>query len=143
MLEPQALAERVRDHIALTAPASRHLGMVFGAVAPGQSEVSMRIEPHMLNGLGNCHGGMIATLADSAFAVACNNRNVATVASSFSIDFLLPGHLGDTLTARAVERNQGQRLGLYDVEVTNQNGDLIAIFRGHAYSLKGRTALPE
>ena len=65
MSDAQQLAERVRDHIARTAPASRHLEMVFGAVAPGQAEVSMRVQGHMLNGLGTCHGGMISTLADT------------------------------------------------------------------------------
>ena len=102
--------------------ASRGLGMQIVRVAPGEAELSMTVRPDMLNGHAICHGGFIFTLADSAFAFACNSANLTTVANGCSIEFLAPAQLGDVLTATARERAQVGRNGIYDVEVRNQRG---------------------
>jgi acyl-CoA thioesterase len=98
----------------------------------------MTVRRDMLNGHQTCHGGMIATLADSAFAFACNSYNELTVASGFSVDLLAPAREGDVLTATASEMSKAGRTGVYDVEVRNQRGERIAIFRGRSYTLKGK-----
>jgi acyl-CoA thioesterase len=117
--------------------ASSGLGMTLIAVAPGQSVVTMPITKAMVNGHGTCHGGYIFTLADSAFAFACNSYNQRTVAQHCSITFLAPGKLGDMLTARATELSRTGRSGIYDIMVSNQDGTTIAIFRGHCRTIKG------
>jgi len=117
--------------------ASRGLGMTLVEVSPGRSELRMEITAAMVNGHGSCHGGFIFTLADSAFAFACNSYNQRAVAQHCSITYLAPGKLGDVLTARGVEGSRQGRSGLYDIHVTNQNGALIAIFRGHSRTVKG------
>jgi acyl-CoA thioesterase len=91
----------------------------------------------MLNGHGTCHGGYIFTLADSAFAYACNSYNLTTVAAGCTIDYLAPGREGDVLTAIAQERSASGRTGVYDIEVINQRGEKIALFRGKSYRIKG------
>ena len=115
--------------------APQALGIRIDHVTSGSAVLSMTVRPNMVNGHGICHGGMIFTLADTAFAYACNSHNVATVAAAASIDFLAAGKLGDTLTAEAIEINLGRRSGLYDIKVTNQDGRLIAVFRGKSAGL--------
>jgi acyl-CoA thioesterase len=137
----QALAEQVRDTMIAKDAAAKGLGMVVTAVGPGTASVEMPVRPDMLNGFDICHGGLIATLADTAFAYACNASNHVTVASSFEIDLLAPAHAGDRLTARCAVVAQGPRMGLYDVEVQNQTGARIAVFRGRSYRLHGRAVL--
>lgn len=117
--------------------ASRKLGMEMRITAPGSAETRMKIGPTMVNGHDICHGGYIFTLADSAFAFACNSYDRVTVAASASIEFIAPARLGDELTARAREAHRGGRAGLYDIEVTNQDGKLIALFRGRSATLRG------
>jgi acyl-CoA thioesterase len=117
--------------------ASQGLGMVVERVAPGEAVLSMPIRPDMTNGHGICHGGFIFTLADSAFAFACNTYNQRTVAQQCAVTFLQPGLRGDTLTAHAVERNRSGRSGIYDVTVRNGQGDVIAEFRGHSRTIPG------
>ena len=97
----------------------------------------MTVRADMLNGHAICHGGFIFTLADSAFAFACNSYNLTTVASGCTIDFLAPAREGDVLTAVAHERSVSGRTGVYDIEVTNQHGETIALFRGKSYRIKG------
>ena len=121
--------------------AAKALGMQIVSTSLGASVVSMRVRQDMLNGLGGCHGGMIFSLADTAFAHACNSSNKPTVASGCTIDFLAPGKQGDILMARASERSRSGRTGIYDVEVFNQDEQLIAVFRGRSYQLKG-TVVP-
>ncbi|WP_373715862.1 hydroxyphenylacetyl-CoA thioesterase PaaI [Roseateles sp.] len=118
--------------------ASRMLGMQVVEIGPGHAVLTMTVRVDMLNGFAVCHGGLIATLADSAFAFACNSRNALTVASGFDIDILRSAKLGDLLTARAEEASLGGRTGLYDITVTNQRGELIAMFRGRSYRLGDR-----
>jgi acyl-CoA thioesterase len=117
--------------------ASQGLGMVVERVAPGEAVLSMPVRPDMTNGHGICHGGFIFTLADSAFAFACNTYNQRTVAQQCAVTFLQPGRRGDTLTAHAVERNRSGRSGIYDVTVRNGQGDIIAEFRGHSRTIAG------
>jgi acyl-CoA thioesterase len=97
----------------------------------------MTVRPDMLNGHAICHGGFIFTLADSAFAYACNSYNLSTVASGCAIDFVAPAREGDVLTARAAERSIAGRTGVYDIDVVNQRGETVALFRGKSYRIKG------
>jgi acyl-CoA thioesterase len=137
-VDPQALAEACRDAMWAQDHACQALGMVVAAVGPGTATVSMVVRTDMVNGHQICHGGLIATLADSAFAYACNAYNQVTVASGFAIELLAPAHLGDTLAARAQELSKGKRSGVYDIEVHNQNGLRVALFRGRSHTLAGR-----
>ena len=138
---PQQTAEAVREQMLACDAASRAMGMAVTAIAPGRSTVLMRVRDDMLNGHALCHGGFISTLADSAFAFACNSYGDLTVASGFSIDFMAPGRAGDTLSADCAEVSRAGRTGVYDVRVTNQHGALIAVFRGRSYTLKGKPAI--
>ncbi|MGB8328225.1 MAG: hydroxyphenylacetyl-CoA thioesterase PaaI [Steroidobacteraceae bacterium] len=133
----QELAERTaaalyeRDH------ASPALGIRIIEIAAGRARAAMRVRADMLNGHGVCHGGLIFTLADSAFAFACNSRNEATVAAGATIDFLAPAREGDELAAEAVELWRSHRSGLYEITVTNQRGERIALFRGRSHRTDG------
>ena len=97
----------------------------------------MTITPQMVNGHGTCHGGYIFTLADSAFAFACNGYNQRTVAQHTSLTFIRPGKQGDRLTATAEEQARGGRTGVYDITLTNQDGRKVALFRGRSYEVRG------
>ena len=134
----QATAERVCEGMFANDHASRALGMRVDAITPGAATVTMRVRDDMLNGHASCHGGLIASLADSAFAFACNSYDELTVASGFGIDFISPARLGDELTARCAEVSKTGRTGVYDTEVVNQRGERIAVFRGRSYTLKGQ-----
>ena len=136
--DAQATAEMVRDGMYPQDHATLALGMAVQAIGPGTAVMTMTVRRDMLNGHQTCHGGMIATLADSAFAFACNSYNELTVASGFSVDLLAPAREGDVLTATASEMSKAGRTGVYDVEVRNQRGERIAIFRGRSYTLKGK-----
>lgn len=136
--DAQHLAERVRDTMFATDKAAHSLGMEVSAISPGHASVTMTVREDMLNGFGTCQGGLIATLADMAFAYACNSYNELTVASGFDIDLLGPGRPGDQLTASARVVSQGSRMGVYDIDVTNQSGERIAVFRGRSYRMKGK-----
>lgn len=135
--DPHALAAAVAESMLARDSATRGLGMRLERVAPGEATMAMTVRPDMLNGHAICHGGFIFTLADSAFAFACNSGNLTTVANGCSIEFLAPAHLGDVLTATAKERAQVGRNGIYDVEVSNQEGVLVAHFRGKSTRIKG------
>ncbi|AWI79249.1 phenylacetic acid degradation protein PaaD [Parazoarcus communis] len=137
-LDPQALAERVRDGMFERDQAARGLGMTFTDVGPGRATMTMTVREDMLNGFRICHGGFITTLADTAFAYACNSGNEMTVASGISVDFMAPGRPGDVLSAEAREVSASGRTGVYDITVTNQTGELIAVMRGKSYRMKGR-----
>ena len=121
--------------------ASRRLGMRLTEIGPGRSRLTMTVREDMVNGHGSCHGGYLATLADSAFAVACNTYGEVTVAAGFDITFVAPARLGDELAAAATERIRYGRSGLYDVTVSRADGAVIAEFRGRSRSL-GRPHLP-
>jgi acyl-CoA thioesterase len=136
--DPQQLAQAVADGMYAKDPATQGLGMRIDAVAPGYAKLSMKVRGDMLNGHRTCHGGFIFALADSTFAFSCNSRNVATVASGCTIDYLAPAYEGDLLTAEGQERSLAGRTGVYDINVTNQEGRTIAIFRGRSYRIKGQ-----
>src|SRR5690554_3875998 len=136
--DPQALAELTARTMYEGDAASQALGAKVVSVAPGAASMRMTVRLDMLNGHKTCHGGFIFSLADSAFAFACNSRNAVTVASGCTIDFLAPAYEGDELTALARETALAGRTGLYDVEVVNQNGVRIAVFRGRSYRLRGQ-----
>ena len=136
-VDAQALAERVAQSMYARDTATRALGIRIAHVGPGSAELAMVVREDMLNGHAICHGGFIFTLADSAFAFACNSCNINTVASGCAIDFTAPAHSGDVLTARAHERQLAGRTGVYDVEVANQRGETVALFRGKSYRIKG------
>jgi len=138
---PQDLADYVREGLHRNDRASRALGMQIQAVGPGSATISMRVREDMLNGHDICHGGFMATLADSTFAFACNSYNELTVASGFTVDFLAPARLDDLLTASCVEVSRAGRTGVYDVQVCNQRGERVAVFRGRSYTLKGKPAV--
>jgi acyl-CoA thioesterase len=135
--EAQALAERVAASMWPRDTASQALGMRLVRIAPGRAELAMPVRADMLNGHAICHGGFIFTLADSAFAYACNSYNLITVASGCGIDFIAPAREGDVLTAVGHERSASGRTGIYDIEVVNQRGEKIALFRGKSYRIKG------
>ena len=116
---------------------SKWLGMKVEDVRPGYARLSMTVTPNMVNGHHLCHGGLIFTLADSTFAFACNSHNQRAVAAGGSIEFLAPAFLGDVLTAEGVEQALKGRTGVYDMKVTNQKNELIAVFRGKSATIKG------
>ncbi|MBL6749607.1 MAG: hydroxyphenylacetyl-CoA thioesterase PaaI [Nevskia sp.] len=140
MPDPQATAEAVAATMYAQDRASQWLGMKVDEVRPGYARLRMQVREEMLNGLRMCHGGIIFTLADSAFAFACNSHNVITVAAACQVDFLKPGRPGDWLVAEAVERVLGRGSGVYDVSVVNQDGETVALFRGKSHRLKGEVA---
>ena len=140
-MTPQELAEASAQAMWNDDSASQRLGMTLDHIAPGRATLSMTVTDAMSNGHGNCHGGYIFTLADSAFAFACNSYNQMVVAQHCSITYLTPGRIGDRLTATATETSRRGRSGIYDIRITNQDGDHVAEFRGHSRTIKG-THLP-
>lgn len=129
----QALAGASVEAMFRQDQASQALGMRIVEVRPGYAQVAMLVRPDMANGHGICHGGFIFTLADSAFAFACNSYGAATVAAGATIDFLRLAKVGDQLVAVAVERSRARRTGVYDVTVHNQNEEVVALFRGRSH----------
>ncbi len=140
-MTPQEIAEASARAMWNDDSASQRLGMTLDQIAPGRATLSMTITDAMSNGHGNCHGGYIFTLADSAFAFACNSYNQMAVAQHCSVTYLIPGRIGDRLTATATEVSRRGRSGIYDIRITNQDGDHVAEFRGHSRTVKG-THLP-
>ena len=139
--DAQRLAEATRDAMWAGDRASKSLGMQILAVGPGSATLSMTVRDDMVNGHDLCHGGLIATLADSAFAFACNAYNEVTVASGFDINLIAGARRGDVLTARCAEVHKSGRTGVYDVDVTNQRGERVAAFRGRSYTMKGKPVI--
>ena len=137
----QAIAEAVRDLMFADDAASRGLGMKVEAVGPGYSKLSMTVQPLMLNGFKTCHGGFIATLADSAFAFACNSHNEVTVAAGIVVDFLAPVYEGDALEAECHEVALTGRTGVYDITVRNQHGKTVVVMRGRSHTMKGKAVV--
>jgi acyl-CoA thioesterase len=143
MMDARQLARRVGETMYAADAASREfLQMELVACEPGRAVMRMTVREPMLNGHKICHGGLIFTLADSTFAFACNSRNKVTVAAGCSIEFLKPGQLGDVLTCEGVEQMLQGRHGIYDMRVTNQKGEVVAMFRGKSATIQG-TVIPE
>ena len=143
MSDPQSVAEASARAMYGQDRASQALGMRVLEVRPGYARLAMKVRDDMVNGHQLCHGGLIFTLADSAFAFACNTYDLVTVASAATVEFLLSARLGDELTAIAEERSRSKRSGIYDVTVSNQRGECVALFRGRSHQLGGSvTAAP-
>lgn len=134
-MTPDEIATRSAAAMWANDDASKSLGIVMESVTPGRAVLSLQVEKRHTNGHDICHGGYIFTLADSAFAFACNSYNQMAVAQQNSITFVAPGKLGDTLTAIATEVNRAKRSGVYDAIVTNQINETIALFRGNSRML--------
>lgn len=141
-MTPQELADACARKMWDDDRASQQLGMELTHIAPGEATIEMTLTERMTNGHGNAHGGFLFTLADSAFAFACNSYNQITVAQHCSITYIAPGTPGDRLTATARELSRKGRSGIYDIRITREDGTVIAEFRGHSRSL-GRPMLPE
>ncbi len=132
----------IAAHMWTTDHASRGLGMELLEVGAGTARMRMTVRAEMLNGFAICHGGFITTLADSAFAFACNSGNEVTVAAGLTVDFLKPVYEGDVLLAEAKEVWRSGRNGIYDMVVTDQEGRRVAFVRGRSARLHGRSVLP-
>ena len=140
-LSPDDIARACAEAMWNDDDASKGLGMEIVEIKPGQATLTMIVQPHMVNGQRIVRGGFIFTLADSAFAFACNSHNERAVAAQGSITFIQPGKLGDRLVATAREISRSGRSGIYDVRVT-ANDIVIAEFRGHSRTIGGAW-LPE
>lgn len=136
-MNPDELAKACAHSMWQNDSASQGLGMEIVEIKAGYSKLTMPVRADMTNGQKICHGGFMFTLADSAFAFACNGYNQFTVAQSCKIDFLAPSFEGDFLTAVASERYREGRSGIYDCTVTNQDGKVIAEMRGNSRTVKG------
>lgn len=137
-MTPQERASRAAQTMWASDTASQNMGMRIEEIAPGRAVLSMEVQPHHLNGHRICHGGFIFTLADSAFAFACNSYNRLTVAQENQITFLAPGQPGERLTATAQEQALAGRSGVYDVTVTGGDGRKVALMRGLSRTVKGQ-----
>ena len=138
--DAQALAELAGKTMWDRDPASQALGMKLSEIRPGYALMTMPVRNDMLNGHQTCHGGYIFMLADSAFAFACNSHNHNTVGAGCTIDYVAPGREGEMLVAEAVEQTLSGKTGVYDVKVSNQDGRLIALFRGKSHRVSGLVA---
>ena len=137
-LDPQTRAQKSAEALYATDTASKALGMKLENVGPGTATLSMVVTENMLNGHHIAHGGFIFTLADSAFAFACNSYNQVTLAQQNQITYVSPGQDGERLTAHAVEVTKQGRSGTYDVTVTGEDGRTIAIMRGLSRTISGQ-----
>ena len=137
-MQAQQLAQAVGEAMFAADSASREfMQMELLSCEPGGAVMRMAVREPMLNGHKICHGGLIFTLADSTFAFACNSYNKVAVAAGCSIEFLKPAQLGDVLTCEGVEQTLQGRHGIYDMKVSNQRGEVIAMFRGKSAQIAG------
>lgn len=127
------LAQKVVAHMMENDLFSQWLGIELLEIKEGYSKIKMTVRKEMINGFGIVHGGIAFALSDSAFAFACNNRNVLSVALDTSINFTKPVHVGDVLTAETKELHNGKSTGLYHITITNQNDHTVALFKGLCY----------
>ena len=142
-MDAHTLARRVGESMFAADVASKDtMGMELVSCEPGRAVLRMTVRELHLNGHRICHGGFIFTLADSTFAFACNSYNRVTVAAGCSIEFLRPGQLGDVLTCEGVEQTLSGRHGIYDRKVSNQRGEVVAMFRGKSAQIQG-AVIPE
>ncbi len=136
-MDDLAIAKQCRDTMYAADVAVRALDIKVEVTGAGCAEAELEIRAEMLNGHEVCHGGYLFTLADTAFAYACNSYNLVTFAAGASIEFLRPAKLGDQIVAVATERHRGGRTGIYDVVLSNQDGAEVAVFRGRSHSTRG------
>ncbi|MFK0310390.1 hydroxyphenylacetyl-CoA thioesterase PaaI [Pseudomonas sp. NPDC090233] len=140
---PDELAQACADAMFSRDQASQALGIRLLGASAGQARLSMPVRADMIQGHGTCHGGFLFALADSAFAFACNSYDEATVALGCSIDYVAPALRDDVLTVTATELSRKGRTGLYDVRIENQHGELIALFHGKSYKVRGTVIAQE
>ena len=140
---PEQLARACADAMFSRDLATQRLGIALLDAGPGSARLRMPVREDMIQGHGTCHGGFLFALADSAFAFACNSYDEATVAIGCSIDYVAPARLGDELTATASEQSRSGRTGNYDVRIENQHGQLIALFHGKSYKVRGTVLAQE
>jgi acyl-CoA thioesterase len=140
-MTPDELARATADAMYANDACSKALGIEIVDVRPGYARLRMAVRPDFLNGHQICHGGLMFTLADSAFAFACNSYNINAVAAGCSIEFLRPVQGGDILTAEAIEQTLSGRNGIYDIRVTNRANETVAMFRGKSAQIRG-TLIP-
>ena len=133
MDDNKELATKVVDHLIENDLFSKWLGIEVLGTSEGYSKIKMTVRKEMINGFGIVHGGIAFSLADSAFAFACNNRNNLSVALDTSIDFIKPVHVNDVLTAEVKEMHNGKSTGIYHIFITNQNKDTVALFKGTCF----------
>jgi acyl-CoA thioesterase len=126
---PQTVVAHMMQHDLF----SQWLGIELIEIKEGFSKIKMTVRAEMINGFGIVHGGIAFSLADSAFAFACNNRNNLSVALDTSINFLKPVMVGDTLIAEAEELHNGRSTGLYHIKIHNQHNELVALFKGNCF----------
>ena len=142
-MDEMAMAQQVGQVMIAKDRATREtVGMDLLSCTPGRATMRMLVQDKHLNGHQTCHGGFIFTLADSTFAFACNSHNHNAVAAACSIEFLKPAHLGDVLHTEGVEQVLSGRHGIYDVKVTNQRGETVALFRGKSAQIPGMVVNP-
>ena len=141
-LSTQQLADTVSKAMLAQDRVVQDLDIRLLSVGAGSATMTMTVQERMLNGFAICHGGYITILADTAFAYACNSYNDVAVASSLGIEFIAAVQGGDVLTAVASEISLAGRTGLYDIDISNQDGKRVAVMRGRSYRLKGKTMLP-
>ena len=132
-MQNNELAGKVVSHLMKNDLFSQWLGIDVLDIKEGYSKIKMKVRKEMINGFGIVHGGIAFSLADSAFAFACNNRNNLSVALDTSINFTKPVHVSDVLTAEAKEIHNGKSTGLYHISITNQGGHVVAIFKGTCF----------
>jgi acyl-CoA thioesterase len=141
-LSPQQLADTLADAVSQAMLAkdrvAQDLNIRLLSVGAGSATMTMAVQERMLNGFAICHGGYITVLADTAFAYACNSYNAVTVASSLGIEFIAAVQGGDVLTAVATEISLAGRTGLYDINISDQDGKRVAVMRGRSYRLKDK-----
>ncbi|MCO7513971.1 hydroxyphenylacetyl-CoA thioesterase PaaI [Pseudomonas guariconensis] len=140
---PEELAQACADAMFSRDQATQAMGIRLLEIGPGRARLGMPVRADMIQGHGTCHGGYLFALADSAFAFACNSYDEATVALGCSIDYLAPALRDDQLTATASELSRKGRTGLYDVRVENQRGELVALFHGKSYKVRGTVLAQE
>lgn len=137
-MSPDEIARACAEAMWKEDRASQNLGMTLTHIAAGEATMEMTVTDVMTNGHGSAHGGYIFTLADSAFAFACNSYDQRCVAQHCAVTYIAPAAKGDRLTATAKETARFGRSGIYDIAVTRQDGSLIASFRGHSRTVPGR-----
>ena len=135
--DAQALAERVGENMMGKSPVLHHWGIELVSIEPGAATMRMAIRDDMANLHRQCHGGVLFTMADACFGFSSNSYNARGVAASCDIRFLMPAEIGDVITATTTEIWRRGRSGLYDVTLTNQDGDKVAVMRGHSRLTKG------
>ncbi|HEX5091579.1 MAG TPA: hydroxyphenylacetyl-CoA thioesterase PaaI [Burkholderiales bacterium] len=136
-MDREALAQAVGEVMRREDRVTKWLGFQVEELRAGYARLSMTVSEQMANGQAYCHGGMIFTLADSSFGFASNSHNQRSLAAACSIEFLAPARVGDRLTSECTEQARAGRSGVYDARVTNQEGSLIALFRGKSATVRG------